>query len=61
MLDEPTFGQDRNTWLDMVRLVRRMVADGCAVVSVTHDADYVAALGQHHVRLSLAESELVAP
>ena len=50
-LDEPTFGQDRNTWLDMVALVRTMVAEGCAVVSVTHDADFIALLGQHHIHL----------
>lgn len=55
LLDEPTFGQDRNTWLDMVELVRRMVADGCAVVSVTHDADFIRALGQHHIHLEVAD------
>ncbi|MEL4503704.1 ABC transporter ATP-binding protein [Luteococcus sp. H138] len=50
-LDEPTFGQDRNTWLDMVELVRSMLADGRAVVSITHDADFIATLGEHHIRL----------
>lgn len=52
VLDEPTFGQDRNTWISMVRLVRSMVADGRAVLSVTHDADFIAALGQHHIDLA---------
>ncbi|GAA1392186.1 ABC transporter ATP-binding protein [Luteococcus peritonei] len=59
VLDEPTFGQDRNTWLDMVELVRSMVSSGCAVVSVTHDTDFIDALAQHHIRLSPAESEQV--
>lgn len=50
-LDEPTFGQDRSTWLDMVQLVRGMVTQGRAVVSVTHDADYLAAVAQHTIHL----------
>ncbi|WP_394276149.1 ABC transporter ATP-binding protein [Luteococcus sp.] len=50
-LDEPTFGQDRNTWLDMVSLVRQMVDEGRSVVSITHDGDFVDALGQDHLHL----------
>lgn len=50
-LDEPTFGQDRNTWLDMVALVRTMLDEGRAVVSITHDADFIAALAQHRIHL----------
>ncbi|MGO4957985.1 ABC transporter ATP-binding protein [Luteococcus sp. Sow4_B9] len=50
-LDEPTFGQDRNTWLDMVQLVRSMVGEGRSVVSITHDADLVRTLGQHRIEL----------
>ena len=49
VLDEPTFGQDRRTWLDMVALVQLQLADGNAVVSVTHDADYIEVLGEHHI------------
>lgn len=52
ILDEPTFGQDRATWLALVRLIARLVdEEGRAVVSVTHDADYARALGD--VRLEL--------
>ncbi|ROR54307.1 energy-coupling factor transport system ATP-binding protein [Luteococcus japonicus] len=50
-LDEPTFGQDRNTWLDMVALVRAMLDQGRAVVSITHDADFITALAQHRIHL----------
>lgn len=50
-LDEPTFGQDRNTWLALTQLVRELVTSGSAIVSVTHDADFIATLGQHHIRL----------
>ncbi|MEL4358535.1 MULTISPECIES: ABC transporter ATP-binding protein [unclassified Luteococcus] len=53
-LDEPTFGQDRNTWLDMVELVGRMLAEGRSVVSITHDRDFIQTLGEHHIRLEPA-------
>lgn len=49
LLDEPTFGQDRNTWLDMVRLVARMLADDRTVISVTHDEEFIGLLGQNVV------------
>jgi len=52
VLDEPTFGQDRRTWLDMVTLVQRQLAEGNSVVSVTHDADYVDVLGEHHIAVA---------
>lgn len=51
VLDEPTFGQDRRTWIDLVRLVRSLLGDGRAVVSVTHDLAYVDLLGQHRLDL----------
>ena len=51
VLDEPTFGQDRTTWLELVGLVRGMLAEGRTVVSVTHDAAYIEALGQHRIAL----------
>ncbi|HEX2857629.1 MAG TPA: ABC transporter ATP-binding protein [Propionibacteriaceae bacterium] len=51
VLDEPTFGQDRTTWLELVGLVRAMLAEGRTVVSVTHDAAYIEALGQHRITL----------
>jgi energy-coupling factor transport system ATP-binding protein len=50
-LDEPTFGQDRRTWIDLVRLVTAQLDAGVTVVSVTHDRDYLDLLGEHHVHL----------
>jgi energy-coupling factor transport system ATP-binding protein len=44
ILDEPTFGQDRRTWLELVDLLAKLRDDGAAVVAATHDADFVAAL-----------------
>ncbi|MFB9797315.1 ABC transporter ATP-binding protein [Arthrobacter citreus] len=51
LLDEPTFGQDANTWAELVALLRTLVADGTAVVSVTHDAEFLAALGGNLLRV----------
>ena len=45
LLDEPTFGQDRNTWAALVHLLRESVAQGTAVVSVTHDERLIEGLG----------------
>lgn len=45
-LDEPTFGQDRRTWIDLVRLIAQILREGRAVVSVTHDGHYLDALAQ---------------
>ena len=53
-LDEPTFGQDRRTWVDLVRLVTAQLDAGTTVVSVTHDRDYLDLLGEHHVHLGPA-------
>ena len=51
VLDEPTFGQDRATWVELVGLLRGLVDDGSALVSVSHDADFVRALGDRVLRL----------
>ena len=73
ILDEPTFGQDRGTWLGLVRLLRAALARGVTLVSITHDPAFVAAMGQRVVDLGLvgslggaeprdfAESALVSP
>ena len=36
ILDEPTFGQDASTWGELVRLIRGLLTEGVAVISVTH-------------------------
>ena len=73
ILDEPTFGQDRGTWLGLVRLLRAALARGVTLVSITHDPAFVAAMGQRVIDLGLvgirgggesrdsAESALASP
>ena len=51
ILDEPTFGQDRRTWAELVALLAALRDDGHGVVAVTHDTDFPAALGAREFRL----------
>ena len=61
ILDEPTFGQDARTWAELVDLIRELLADGTAVISITHDEDYTAALGGNHITFeALDTSEATA-
>ncbi|GAA4585323.1 energy-coupling factor transport system ATP-binding protein [Actinoplanes octamycinicus] len=41
VLDEPTFGQDRRTWRELVALVGELRDEGHGIVAVTHDEDFV--------------------
>ncbi|MFD4420191.1 ATP-binding cassette domain-containing protein [Agromyces sp. NPDC058484] len=52
ILDEPTFGQDRVTWLELVRLLRELVDDGVTLLSVTHDTAFREVLGEHRLELA---------
>lgn len=45
VLDEPTFGQDANTWAELASLLTELLDAGTAVVSVTHDAAFGEVLG----------------
>lgn len=56
ILDEPTFGQDARTWAELVDLIRELLADGTAVISITHDEDYTAALGGKSITLEALEA-----
>lgn len=56
ILDEPTFGQDARTWAELVDLIRELLANGTAVISITHDEDYTAALGGNHITLEALEA-----
>ena len=49
--DEPTFGQDRRTWLELVDLLAELRDAGHGVVAVTHDEDFVAALADRTLTL----------
>jgi energy-coupling factor transporter ATP-binding protein EcfA2 len=51
VLDEPTFGQDRRTWVELVDLLAGLRDAGHGVVAVTHDKDFVAALADRVVTL----------
>lgn len=51
ILDEPTFGQDLNTFTALVGLLQQLADGGMGLLSITHDADYFAALGQRHWHL----------
>ncbi|MCU1516485.1 MAG: transporter related protein [Pseudarthrobacter sp.] len=59
VLDEPTFGQDANTWAELASFLAELLDAGTAVVSVTHDAEFSAALGGTELRLGTTEA--VAP
>ncbi|MEV1332464.1 ABC transporter ATP-binding protein [Micromonospora costi] len=50
--DEPTFGQDRRTWLELVDLFADLRDAGHGVVTVTHDAEFVAALADRQLTLA---------
>jgi energy-coupling factor transporter ATP-binding protein EcfA2 len=56
VLDEPTFGQDANTWAELASFLSELLDAGTAVVSVTHDAEFSAALGGTELRLTTAET-----
>ncbi|TDT79560.1 energy-coupling factor transport system ATP-binding protein [Arthrobacter sp. AG258] len=59
VLDEPTFGQDANTWAELASFLSELLDAGTAVVSVTHDAEFTRALGGAELRM--AATEPVAP
>ncbi|GAB2953844.1 ATP-binding cassette domain-containing protein [Micromonospora polyrhachis] len=58
VLDEPTFGQDRRTWIELVDLLAELRDAGHGLVTVTHDADFVAALADRTVTLDRAAPTL---
>jgi energy-coupling factor transport system ATP-binding protein len=51
VLDEPTFGQDRRTWTELIDLLAGLRDDGHGIVAVTHDEDFTTALADRTVRL----------
>jgi energy-coupling factor transport system ATP-binding protein len=51
VLDEPTFGQDRDTWAELVALLSEQQDEGRALVLVTHDAAVVTALADDVLEL----------
>lgn len=61
ILDEPTFGQDARTWAELVDLIRELLAGGTAVISITHDEDYTAALGGKSITLPALTTPVSTP
>jgi len=51
ILDEPTFGQDRRTAVELLDLLGRQRDEGTAVCFVTHDMPFAAALADRTVEL----------
>jgi energy-coupling factor transport system ATP-binding protein len=56
VLDEPTFGQDANTWAELASFLSELLDAGTAVVSVTHDAEFSAVLGGTELQLRPRET-----
>ena len=51
LLDEPTFGQDRRTAVELLELLSHQRDAGAAVCIASHDADFVAALADRTWRM----------
>lgn len=51
ILDEPTFGQDDRTFVELVGLIRELTEQGVTVMSITHDEAFIASLGDHIVEI----------
>lgn len=51
VVDEPTFGQDDESWAEVVTLLDELASAGCAVIMTTHDSDL----------LSIADDVIMLP
>lgn len=49
IVDEPTFGQDALTWAGLVALFLDVLDHGSAVIAVSHDHDFLDAIGARRV------------
>lgn len=50
-LDEPSFGQDANSWLDLIERLRDFLAGRGAIVVATHDDKFVKAMAHRVIRI----------
>ncbi|WP_461164332.1 ABC transporter ATP-binding protein [Arthrobacter sp. R4-81] len=55
VLDEPTFGQDANTWAELASFLSELLDAGAAVVSVTHDQEFSSVLGGTELAMGTPE------
>ena len=53
VLDEPTFGQDANTWRELARLIAGLRDEGVGVVAVTHDETFIDAVADSRFVLAV--------
>jgi len=51
IMDEPTFGQDRRTFIELVRLLRGLREEGITLAAITHDELFIALMGQHRIEV----------
>ncbi len=51
ILDEPTFGQDRITWMGMAQMISHLVDHSTCVIAITHDQHYVNFLAQRIISM----------
>ena len=51
ILDEPTFGQDRRTFIELVQILRDLTAEGVTICVISHDELFLEALGDYEVAL----------
>ncbi|MDO5097141.1 MAG: ABC transporter ATP-binding protein [Corynebacterium sp.] len=51
-LDEPTFGQDRTTFIELVQLLRQLTETGTTVVSISHDELFCSAMADNLLHLN---------
>jgi energy-coupling factor transport system ATP-binding protein len=47
IVDEPTTGQDYRDSIEMLDLVKRLNADGCTILFITHDMQLIAKYARH--------------
>ncbi|GAA1722787.1 ABC transporter ATP-binding protein [Fodinicola feengrottensis] len=57
ILDEPTFGQDRNTWTELVEMLDALRAEGVGIAVVTHDTAFTEALADRVLWMSAGHLE----
>jgi energy-coupling factor transport system ATP-binding protein len=57
MLDEPTFGQDRRTAVELLAMLAGLRDQGAAICFVTHDAPFADALADRTLRLADRSAE----
>lgn len=60
ILDEPTFGQDRNTWTELVDMLDTLRTEGVGIAVVTHDDAFTKALADRVLWMSAGRLEVAA-